>query len=146
MLPELWRNKGSMFTPAFDDMLDRLFYGWPETGRTAEVIWTPRVDVNETDKEYLLDVEVPGLEKKDIKVEVKDNTLTISGERTNERKTETGTSYHVERHYGKFERSFTLPEAVDGGKVSAKYTNGILEIALPKSEKAKPKEIAVEVK
>ena len=145
MLPVIWRNRG-LLSPAFEDLFDRFFYGWPESERAEDIVWAPRVDIHETDKEFLVDVEVPGMDKKDIKVEVRDNTLTIFGERTNERKTETTETYRVERNYGKFERSFSLPETVDGGKVTAKYNNGVLEIALPKTEKAKPKEIPIEVK
>ena len=146
MLPTIWKSKGSLLNHDFDDVVERFFYGWPESASKSDVLWTPRVDVNETDKEILLDVEVPGMDKKDVKVEVKDNTLHISGERKNERKTENAESCRIERHYGKFERSFSLPDTVDSNKITASYKDGILEIKLEKTEKAKPKEIAVEVK
>ena len=145
MLPAIWRNSGSLIGPNFDDFIERFFYGWPAFERQSDVLWTPRVDVSETDKEVLLDVEIPGIEKNDIKIEVKNNTLYISGERKHEKKTENTECSRIERHYGKFERSFGLPETVDTGKVSAKYKEGILELTLPKTEKAKPKEIKVEV-
>ena len=145
MLPAIWRNRGSLIGPNFDDFVERFFYGWPAFERQSDVLWTPRVDVSETDKEILLDVEIPGIDKKDIKIEVKDGTLYIFGERKQERKTENTEYSRVERHYGKFERSFGLPETVDVGKVSAKFKDGILELTLPKTEKAKPKEIKVEV-
>jgi len=146
MLPEIWRNRGSLLGPSLDDFIEKFFYGWPTFDRDADYKWSPRVDIHETDKEIFIDVELPGIDKKDIKVEVKDNTLTISGERRSERKTEDAQSCRVERHYGRFERSFGLPETVDTDKVAAEYRNGVLTLTLPKTEKAIPKEIRVEVK
>ena len=146
MLPSLWRNKRSLYRPSTEDYFDRYFYRWPSLEDETDTAWTPRVDINETDKEVTLDVELPGLEKKDVTVEVRDNTLTISGERTNEKKTDDKYCRRVERHYGKFERTFSLSDEVDANKISAKYKNGVLSLALPKTEKALPKEITVEVK
>ena len=146
MLPSLWRNSGSLIAPSVDDFIEKFFYGRSGLERDTELTWIPRVDVNETDKEIILDVELPGIDKKDVKVEVKDNTLSISGERNQEKKTENAESCRVERHYGKFERTFALPDTVLTDNVSAKYKDGILILTLPKTEKAKPKEIAVEVK
>ena len=146
MLPEIWRNRGSLLGPSMDDFVEKFFYGWPSFERDIDYTWTPRVDVHETEKEVLIDVEVPGLEKKDIKVEVKDNTLTISGERKSERKTESTQCCRVERHYGRFERTFGLPDTVRRDKVNAEYKNGVLTLSLPKTEKAIPKDIPIEVK
>jgi len=146
MLPALWRNRGSIIGPSIDDFIDRFFYEWPSFERETDFTWSPRVDVNETDNEITIDVELPGIDKKDVKVEVKDNILSISGERKNEKKTENAESRRVERHYGKFERTFGLPDTVEADKVSAKYKDGVLVLTLPKTEKAKPKEIAVEIK
>lgn len=146
MLPTLWKNRGSLAAPAWDDLMENFFYGWPNIDRKEQAAWCPRTDVHETDKEIVLDLEIPGIDKKDIKVEVKDNTLSISGERKEE-KTEEGADYYSrERHFGKFERSFGLPDTVDGDKIAAQYKNGILTLTLQKSEKALPREIAVEVK
>jgi HSP20 family protein len=106
--------------------------------------WSPLVDITEDDKEYLVKAEIPEMKKEDIKVNVHDDVLTITGERKYE-KEEKGKKYHrVERSYGSFMRSFTLPEDADGSKVNAEYKDGVLKVHLPKSEKAKPK--AVEVK
>ena len=146
MLPALWRNRGSLIGPSMDDFIERFFYGWPTFERETDFTWSPRVNVNETDNEITIDVELPGIDKKDVKVEVKDNILSISGERKNEKKTENAESRRVERHYGKFERTFGLPDTVEADNVSAKYKDGVLVLTLPKTEKAKPKEIAVEVK
>ena len=146
MLPSLWRNRVSSATPSLDDFIERFFYGWPTAKGETDYNWSPRIDVNETDKEIIIDAEVPGIDKKDIKVEVKDNILSISGERKQEKKSENAECFRVERHYGKFERTFGLPETVLADKVSAHYKDGVLKLTLPKTEKAKPKEIAVEVK
>jgi len=146
MLPEIWRDRGSLLGPSMDDFIEKFFYGWPSFEKGSDLAWSPRVDVHETDKEILIDVEVPGLDKKDIKVEVKNNTLSISGERKYERKEEKSECCRVERHYGKFERTFGLPDTVQNDKVAATYNNGVLTLTLPKSEKAIPKEINVEVK
>ena len=146
MLPQLWRNPGLLADSSIDDIFERFFYGWPKVTREAESTWIPRVDVTETGKEVSLDVELPGLEKKDIKVEVKDSTLTISGERKQEKKTENAECCRVERRYEKFERTFGLPDNVKTDNVSAEYKNGILTLTLPKTEKAIPKEIDIAVK
>jgi len=146
MLPEIWRNRGSLFAPTMDDFIEKFFYGWPSFDEKSELAWTPRLDVNETDKDIFVDVELPGIEKKDVKVELKDNVLTISGERNQEKKSENQECCRVERHYGKFERVISLPESVDSGKISAEFKNGILGLKIPKVEKAIPKAIDIEVK
>ncbi len=107
--------------------------------------WAPLVDIVEDDKEYLIKAELPEVKKEDIKVSVQDDVLSISGERQYE-KEEKGKKYHrVERAYGSFMRSFTLPDDADGSKVSAEFKDGVLKVHLPKSEKAKPKSIEVKV-
>jgi HSP20 family protein len=107
--------------------------------------WSPLVDITEDDKEYVIKAEIPEMKKEDIKVNVNEDVLTISGERKYE-KEEKGKKYHrVERAYGSFMRSFTLPEDADAAKVSAEYKDGVLKVHLPKSEKAKPKSIEVKV-
>lgn len=106
--------------------------------------WSPLVDIEESEKEYLLKAELPEVKKEDVRLSIQDDVLTISGERKAE-KEEKGKKYHrVERCYGSFMRSFTLPEDADGTKVTAEYKDGVLHVHLPKSEKAKPK--AIEVK
>lgn len=146
MLPELWKRNGSIHVPTLNDFVDRFFYGWPAFDRNTDVTWSPRVDINETDKEVMIEAELPGLEKKDIKVEVRDNLLTITGERKQEKKIEKAENCCVERHYGKFERSFSLGDTVNTGKVSAAYKNGVLTLKLSKKEAVLQKEVAIEVK
>ena len=107
--------------------------------------WAPLVDIVEDDKEYLIKAELPEVNKADVKVTVQDDVLTITGERTLE-KEEKGRKYHrVERAYGRFARSFTVPEDADGNGVVAEYKDGVLKVHLPKSEKAKPKTIEVKI-
>jgi len=145
MLPDLWRHRGMLVGPSFDDFVDRFFYGWPRFEGNSDVTWSPRVDINETGKEIIIEAELPGIDKKDVKVEVKDNVLIISGERKQEKKTENSECCRLERHYGKFERSFSLSDAVDAQKITAQYKSGVLTLSLPKTEKALPKEITVKV-
>ena len=103
------------------------------------------VDITEDDKEYLLKAELPELKKEEVKVTVENGELTISGERKFE-KEEKGKKYHrIERSYGSFLRSFTLPEGVSGEKVVADFSEGVLKVHLPKDEKAKPKSFEVKV-
>ena len=107
--------------------------------------WIPTVDISETESEYTIKAELPEVKKEDVKVTVEDGVLTIQGERRQE-KEEKGKRFHrVERSYGSFVRSFTLPEAVDNGGVKAEYKDGVLNLHLPKSEKVKPKSIEVKV-
>jgi HSP20 family protein len=106
--------------------------------------WSPAVDVQETDKEYLIKADLPDVKKEDVKVELLDGALTIEGERQQE-KEEKGKKFHkIEREYGKFLRRFALPTEVDRSKVQAEFKNGVLNVHLPKSATAKP--TAVEVK
>jgi HSP20 family protein len=107
--------------------------------------WSPLVDITEDEKEYLIKAELPETKKENVRLTVEDNVLAISGERKFE-KEEKGRKYHrIERAYGSFVRSFSLPEDSDGSKVSADYKEGVLYVHLPKSEKAKPKAIEIKV-
>ena len=107
--------------------------------------WMPIVDISETDAEYLIKAELPEVKKEDVKVTVENGVLTLQGERRQE-KEDKGKKYHrVERSYGSFVRSFTLPESIDESGVKAEYKDGVLNLHLPKSEKVKPKAIEVKV-
>jgi HSP20 family protein len=129
--------------------LGSLFGRTPMRGLGEEAMtvneWTPLVDITEDDKEYLIKAELPEVKKEDVKVTVENGTLTITGERKFE-KEEKGKKYHrIERAYGSFMRSFTLPEGAAGDKVSADFKDGVLKVHLPKSAEAKPKSIDVKV-
>lgn len=107
--------------------------------------WSPLVDISEDEKEYLIKAEIPEMMKEDIKLNVHDNVLTITGERKYEKEEKNKKYHRVERAYGTFLRSFTLPEDADGGKVAAEYKDGLLKVRLPKSDKVKPRAIEVKV-
>ena len=107
--------------------------------------WAPLVDIAEDTKEYLIKVELPEIHKEDVKVTVESGTLTISGERKAE-KEEKGRKFHrLERYYGRFERSFTIPDDAEANDVKAEFKDGVLRVHLAKSEKARPKQIEVKV-
>lgn len=108
--------------------------------------WKPAVDIVEHDNEFVARVELPGVRKDDVKITMQNNVLTVRGEKRQEQK-EKGTNYHrVERSYGSFQRSFTLPGSVKNDTIDAEFVNGILTIHLPKAEEAKAREIEVKVK
>ena len=107
--------------------------------------WAPLVDIAEDDKEYLIKVELPEVQKDDVKVTVESGTLTISGERKAE-KEQKGRKFHrVERYYGRFERSFSIPDDAEADDVKAEFKDGVLRVHLAKCEKARPKQIEVKV-
>jgi HSP20 family protein len=107
--------------------------------------FAPAVDVYEDEHTVTLKIEVPGIDEKDIHVQVENNTLTVHGERKIEKEEKEENYRRVERHYGSFTRTFTLPTTVDSDSVSATYDKGVLKIALPKKAEAKPKQIKVTV-
>lgn len=114
-------------------------------GSSAIAEWMPLVDIAEDDKEYLITAELPEVKKEDVKVTLENGVLMLSGER-NFAKEETNKRYHrVERAYGSFARSFTLPSDGDAGKVNAEFKDGVLKVRLAKSEAARPKQIEVKV-
>jgi len=109
-------------------------------------MWEPEVDISEDKDNLIVQVDLPGMEKDDIRVRVHDGMLTIAGERKLDREEKDGQSYYRrERTFGSFTRTFTLPTTVDGQKIKAAYKNGVLTIDLPKVEAAKPKEIPITV-
>ena len=120
---------------------------WPE-GQEEQIAvpeWAPLVDISEDDKEYLIKAELPEVQKDDVKVTVESGTLTICGERKAE-KEEKGRKFHrVERFYGRFERSFSVPDDAETDNVKADFKDGVLRVHLAKSEKARPKQIEVKV-
>jgi HSP20 family protein len=107
--------------------------------------WSPLADITEDEREYLIKAELPELKREDVKVTVENGVLTISGERKFEKEEKKKKYHRVERGYGSFVRSFSLPDDADANKVKAEFKNGMLTIHLPKNEKAKPKQIEVNV-
>ena len=107
--------------------------------------WAPLVDISEDEKEYLVKAELPEVKKDDVRVTVENGVLSISGERKVEKEEKEKKYHRVERAYGCFERSFTLPEGADGTKITAEFKEGVLKVHLPKAENAKPKSVTVKV-
>ncbi len=131
------------------DRLNRMFGTWtrPATGKESLTLadWMPCVDIQETENEYLIKAELPEVKKEDVKVTVENGILTLQGERRQE-KEEKGKKFHrVERSYGTFLRTFTVPVDADDTKVAADFKEGILRVHLPKTEKSRPKAIEVKV-
>lgn len=128
----------------FDRYTSRL--GWPRLSHEAFSTpeWSPKVDIVETDKEFTIKAELPEVNKEDVKVNVENGELRISGERK-QAKEEKGKKFHrVERFYGSFMRSFTLPSNVDASNIKAEYKDSMLNLSLPKTAESKPK--ATEIK
>ena len=125
----------------FEDAFNRIL-SEPRAGRP----WSPAVDIFETEDELVLKADVPDVDSKNIDVRVENQTLTLSGERKFE-KEDSAKGYHrIERGYGQFTRSFTVPATVDTEKVEAAYNNGVLTVKLPKKAAAKPRQVKIEVK
>jgi len=126
-----------LFEDAFTRMLSE-----PQTNRP----WAPAVDIYETENELVLKADLPDVDLKDIDVRVENQTLTISGERKFEKQDTTKGYHRIERNYGTFVRSFSLPNTFDTEHIGAEFKNGVLSVSLPKKEAAKPRQVKVEVK
>jgi len=134
---------GETFHRMFDDTAKALS-GFGIEGLGAGT-WAPRVDIYETEDSYVVSADLPGIQKEDIGIDIKDNTLTIRGEKKFEEKSDKDKYVRVERKYGKFVRSFSLSDNVDKEKIKANYKDGVLEIRIPKREEAATKQIKLEV-
>lgn len=110
-----------------------------------ETNFSPKVDIVENEDQYVISAELPGLKKNEIKIDFKDRVLTISGEKSGEKKKEDTKYLRVERSYGKFERKFGVPEKIAGDKITANYKDGLLEVTLPKKEESKLRNIDVKI-
>ena len=131
-----------VFKREMDRLFDRFFEPrWPELEVAGE--WAPKVDVAETKDAVVVSAELPGMEQKDIGVELEDHVLTIKGEKHQEKEEKGEKLHRMERSWGAFSRSFRLPAAVEGGKVNATFKNGILVVTLPKAPTAKGTTIPV---
>ena len=128
----------------FRNEIDRFFEGFGD-GNSVWGAWSPAMDVSETEDEVLVHADLPGLSKDQIKITLENNVLTIRGEKQQESDKKDKQFHRSERSYGSFTRSFRLPTDVETGKISASYKDGVLNLTLPKSESAKPKEIEVAV-
>ena len=118
----------------------------PFSSALNQQLWTPRWDLSETDKEFHIHAELPGVDKKDVKVDVEGDTLSISGEKRHEKKEGEGQKWHrIERSYGSFKRSVRLPDGVEPASVKASFENGVLEVTVPKPPEKPSKAHAVTI-
>jgi HSP20 family protein len=135
---------------SIQDRMNRLFEQTLSRSRTEGGIsastWAPAVDIYETPETIVMKADLPGLTREDIEIEIHDNTLTIKGERRFAKDVQQENYLRVERAYGPFERSFTLPTGVRQEEIRASFRDGVLELLLPKAEEAKPKKIAIDVR
>jgi len=127
-------------------MFDNFFNSSDQGEDYALTAWSPAVDIAEHDDQYVVKMELPGVNKDEVKITLESNILTIRGEKKQEKETKKENYHRVERSYGSFQRSFTLPTTVKNDKIDAAFKDGILSISLPKAEEAKPKQIEVKVK
>jgi HSP20 family protein len=123
------------------------FFDSPTTSNGGNAVrrWIPAMDLVETDDHFVLKADLPGLNEGDVNIEVEDNVLTVSGERKSEHEDKREGYYRVERSYGSFRRTLTLPEGVDPEAVSATFDKGVLEVRIPKPEQRKPRRVAIQV-
>lgn len=127
-----------------DNLFER-FFGERPSLETIERGWVPTLDVSETKDAIAVNVEIPGIEPKDVDISLHSDILTIKGDKKQEKEEKDENYYRMERSYGNFSRSVRIPAAVKNEEIKAKYKNGILKITLPKKEEVKSKEIKVEV-
>ena len=124
--------------------MNRLFNTFFEPPTTAVMRrWSPAMDVVETDDHYVLRADLPGVSEGDVKIELDENVLTVSGERKSAHEETKEGYYRVERAYGSFSRTLTLPEGVDAAGISANFAHGVLEVRIPKPEQRKPRRIEI---
>ncbi len=123
----------------FEDSVNRLL------SQPAARPWAPSVDIFETENDLVLKADLPGIEQKDVDIQIENGTLSLRGERKFQNEKKDGGFHRVERGYGSFARYFALPDSVDPEKVKAEYKNGVLTVTLPKKEVAKPRQIKVDI-
>ena len=133
--------KPEPFTREVDRLFDAFFGAGGES--VAGRRWVPPMDLVEADDHFVLRADLPGLDEADVSIEIQDNTLKISGERRAEHEESEQGWYRIERSFGGFSRSLTLPEGVDADKVSAEFDRGVLEVRIPKPEERKPRRVAI---
>jgi HSP20 family protein len=134
-LSSLQNEMNRLFNSVFDSP--------PGNGGNVARRWMPAMDLLETDEHFVLRADLPGMSEDDVKIELEDGTLTLSGERNAEHETKGEGYYRVERAFGTFSRSLSLPKGVDADGVTARFDNGVLEVRIPKPEERKPRRIEI---
>ncbi|HEX5065825.1 MAG TPA: Hsp20/alpha crystallin family protein [Myxococcota bacterium] len=135
--PALWEG----FFPRGGRVFGDLFRDFPQSARAAAFV--PAMDVSENDSHYTITVEIPGVRKDDVHVELRDDMLVIQGEKKSEREEKKERGRYIERSYGSFNRAFTLPGDADGERLEASFKEGVLTVRIPRREALKPKQIAI---
>jgi HSP20 family protein len=143
-----WKNRGEL-TPFsalrdLESQFGRMFEDMWEGGAAGRM-WTPAIDLSETDDGYILEADVPGMKKDDLELVVVDNLVTIKGERKHQSEARREGYHRFERQYGSFQRTFEIPGGFKADAVNATFENGVLKVTLPKREEAKPKQIEVKI-
>jgi len=133
-LSSLQSEMNRLFNTAFDA---------PGAGNGGARRWTPAMDLVETDDDFVLRADLPGMDESDVTIELEDNLLTVSGERKAEHESKQEGFYRLERAFGSFSRSLTLPKGIDPEAVTAGFENGVLEVRVPKPEQRKPRKITI---
>jgi len=144
-----WRKPVTFFSPVrqdWDEMFQRFFGNAEETGTTALASWAPQVDVEETSDAILVKADLPGVDPKDIEINVQDRTLTLRGEKHEEREDKQKQFHRIERFAGSFFRSIPLPVEADMEKISATSNKGVVTVTIPKKASAQPRKVAVKAK
>ena len=125
-------------------------FGFGDGGEKDEeyenAVWAPLTDISENKDQYILKMDLPGIEKKDVKISFSDGQLNISGERKQEKEDKDSKYHRIERSYGRYFRSFTLPAQIKEDSIDASFKDGQLTITVPKAEEAKPKELEIKIK
>ena len=143
--PDVWNWSAFDQLSSLREEINR-FFDVPLDGGSSGVFntWAPALDLYEDKDSLILKAELPGMKKEDIDISIHDNTITVSGERKNEKKYESSETSRAERFFGRFQRTLALSKKVDMGGVKAVYQDGILTVTLPKAPEAKPRQIAVQ--
>ncbi len=136
-----WNPRRSLVS--LPNEIDRFFGDMGLGFENFDKVWNPNIDISESEEVFEVVAEIPGMSKEDIKISIKENVLTLTGEKKQEEKTDKKNFHRAERMYGQFQRSFQLPNTVKSDDIKAKYENGVLNITIPKAEEVKPKEISV---
>lgn len=141
------RRRPSSMTRALqqevNDLFGDFFGSWDEEAGVPSRVWTPRADISETDEEYRVMLDLPGVSKDEVDISVENQRLIVQGERKEEKREEDENYLRVERTHGSFYRSFPLPQAAELDHAQAEYDNGMLTIHVPKAEERKPKKISI---
>jgi HSP20 family protein len=145
LVPKSLWNPAREISPWFKDF-DSLFdgfFGQDQNGKMSSRVFNPACDVEETETQYLMNFDLPGMPKEAVKIEVIGNRLIVSGERKEERKSDKSSRHVTERYYGQFRREFALPTSIDSSKVQASFKDGVLEVVLPKIEASQSHQIKI---